>query len=114
MFIRRYYYDKTSGNTVLSYSMDGDIRIQTVQQDYEFYTALSGRNTENTGLFEWLEKDPVIEQNFRDSYGRITVDVSQSPHTLVFDTTPITIVPAEDELETAKEALTELGVDVNA
>ena len=115
MFIRRYYYDNTSGETVLSYWMEGSIFLPTIESDYENHEELSNRSTDNTGLFEWTEKDEEIEQNFVDSYDRVSVDVTKDPHELVFDFSPLPEPPIEeDELEIAKQALTELGVDVNA
>jgi len=39
----------------------------------------------NYAYMEWLEPDPAIEDSFARSYGRVSVDVSQDPHELVFD-----------------------------
>ena len=115
MFLRRHYYDNTTGETVYSYSIEGAIKSVRVEYEFETVLELAGRTPEDTGLLEWTEKNAEIEQNFVDSYGRVTVDVAQEPPALIFDFSPLPEPPAEEsELEIAKEALTELGVDVNA
>ena len=39
----------------------------------------------DSAYMEWLEPDQAIEDSFTRSYGRVSVDVSQDPHALVFD-----------------------------
>jgi len=82
-FIRRHFYDLTTGETLQSYSMEGDISPGTVEQDAEVY------GLSNYGYFEWLEKDEEVEANFANSYGRVTVDVAAEPPVLVFDLSPL-------------------------
>ena len=88
-FIRRYYYDLLTGETLISYMTQGEIEPNTIEQDVELY------GLTNYGYFEWTEPDEQIEANFANSYGRVTVDVSKEPHELVFDFTPL---PEPEEL----------------
>jgi len=81
MFLRRHFYDLTTGETLFAYTMEGDGEPPTVETDVQ------ANNLTNYGLFEWTEPDPEIEQNFEDSYGRVTVDVSTGE--LVFDFSPL-------------------------
>lgn len=83
MFIRRHYYDLTTGATLRSYMMEGDIAPLPPEEEAEIC------NLTNYGLFEWTEHDPEIEQSLKDSYGRVTVDVSKEPHEMVFDFSPL-------------------------
>lgn len=81
MFIRRHFYDLSTGETLHSYMMQGYIKPVAIEQDAENY------NLENYGVFEWTEPDEQIEKNFLEAYD-VIVDVSKTPHELVFDFTP--------------------------
>ena len=79
MFVRRLYYDRETGNTLHSYIMSGDIVILPVDE------VAAGLGLTDYGYMEWMEPDPAIEDSFARSYGRVSVDVTQEPHALVFD-----------------------------
>lgn len=64
LFLRRFYYDIQTGEQVESYMRQGDIIITTVQDDYNTLQTLQDRTEQNTGLFEWLQPDEDIEQQF--------------------------------------------------
>lgn len=79
MFVRRLYYDRETGNTLHSYVMSGDIVILPADE------VAAALGLINYAYMEWVEPDPAIEDSFARSYGRVSVDVTQEPHALVFD-----------------------------
>lgn len=91
-FIRRHFYDLTTGHILSSYMMQGDIEPPTAEQEAEI-CGLS-----NWGLFEWTESNEEVEKNFMEA-ANITVDVSKEPHELVFDFTPLPEPEPEPEPE---------------
>lgn len=78
MFVRRLYYDAT-GAMLHSYMMAGSITVLPADE------VAAGLGLTNYAYMEWSEPDPAIEDSFARSYGRVSVDVSQDPHELVFD-----------------------------
>lgn len=82
MFIRRVFYNVNNGDVLKSYMMRGTFKLRTATQEAAAY------GFENWAVFEWTEPDLEIEQDFADSYGRVTVDVNGTP-TLVFDFSPL-------------------------
>jgi hypothetical protein len=64
MFVRRYYYDLASGETVLSYMRQGDVLAGSMMQDYSAQEQLAGRSEADTGCMEWLTPDAEIEAQF--------------------------------------------------
>lgn len=103
-FIRRLYYDITSGNVLNGYRMQGDLAPLTVTAEAEIL------GLTNYGYFEWTEPDAEIEQAFTDSYGRVTVDITQTPPQLVFDYSSLP-EPEPTEAEDMQAALEALGVE---
>lgn len=81
LFLRRFFYDLTTGEELLSYTMQSNVTPPAIEVD------VANNNLTNYGLFEWTTPDPEIEQSFQDSYGRVTVDVSTGE--LVFDFSPL-------------------------
>lgn len=79
MFVRRLYYDFATGVMLHSYMMSGAIQVLPADE------VAAGLGLANYACMEWLEPDPAIEDSFARSYGRVSVDVSQDPHELVFD-----------------------------
>lgn len=79
MFVRRLYYDFATGVMLHSYMMSGAIQVLPADE------VAAGLGLANYAYMEWLEPDPAIEDSFARSYGRVSVDVSQDPHALVFD-----------------------------
>lgn len=79
MFVRRLYYDFATGETLHGYVMSGDIVILPADE------VAAGLGLTNYAYMEWLEPDPAIEDSFARSYGRVSVDVTQEPHELIFD-----------------------------
>ena len=79
MFVRRLYYDFATGFLLHSYMMSGAIQVLPADE------VAAGLGLANYAYMEWLEPDPAIEDSFARSYGRVSVDVSQDPHELVFD-----------------------------
>ena len=61
MFIRRFYYDLTTGRQLLSYYAEGAIVILPVNEE------AANLGLENWGVFEWNEKIPEIESAFSDT-----------------------------------------------
>ena len=69
MYIRRFYYDLASGQTVLSYMRQGDVLAGSAAEDFRTCPELSG----DTGLFEWTESVPEIESQFSTA-SQVTVE----------------------------------------
>lgn len=79
MFVRRLYYSNETGETLHSYMMSGAIQVSPADE------VAGGLGLTNYAYMEWLEPDSAIEDSFARSYGRVSVDVTQEPHALVFD-----------------------------
>lgn len=79
MFIRRLYYGTQTGETLHSYMMSGAIQVLPADE------VAAGLGLTDYGCMEWTEPDQAIEDSFARSYGRVSVDVSQDPHDLIFD-----------------------------
>ena len=67
MYIRRFYYDLASGQTVLSYMRQGDVLAGSAAEDFRTCPELSGRSAGDTGLFEWTELIPETESQFSNA-----------------------------------------------
>ena len=101
MFVRRLYYD-TTGAMLHSYMMAGSITVLPADE------VAAGLGLTNYACMAWLEPDQAIEDSFARSYGRVSVNVTQEPHELVFDMSE----PAEpyNEYADMQAALGVLGV----
>lgn len=104
MFIRKLYYDKTTGEVLSSHMRQGNVKMTTFAEDVETLPELAGRTEADTICMMWTEPDAALEEAFSKATG-VTVDVSVTPHQIVFDYTPVPVEP--DEME---QALNELGV----
>lgn len=103
MFIRRLYYNE-NGVVLHSYMMQGAIKPLTAEAE----AARLGLT--DWTVMEWTSPDPELEQNFVDSYGRVSVDLSGDEPVLVFDFSELPEVEMEqDDMITA---LNILGVEV--
>lgn len=111
MFIRQLYYNKDNGNLVYGYSMNYFHTDETPRLD--FAEAFPHIDVETIGLMEWLEPDEEIEAKMNGNY-TVTVDVTVTPHQLVFTEIPEPEPIPEDEqnatVEDYEAALKELGV----
>ena len=84
-FIRRVYYDVTTGAVLLAYMMQGDIRIPSDEEDLSRYHELqSCFSAQTMGKLEWTEPDAVIEQAFIDAVS-FAVQVDGEEPTMVFN-----------------------------
>ena len=83
MFIRRLYYNHTTGEMLHSYMMNGDIKPIAVEEE----TKRLG--LEDWHYMEWTTPDPETEKDFEDSYGRVSVDLSGDEPVLNFDFSPL-------------------------
>lgn len=108
MFVRKLYYSITTGAVLSSHMRNGSVRMTTFTEDVSALPELAGCTEENTGCMVWTEPDTEIETAFSAATG-VSVDVTQNPHQIVFDYTPIEeeTVPDADVMEAA---LNELGV----
>lgn len=102
MFLRRLYYND-AGEILHSCMMQGNIRPLTAGAE------AARLGLENWAVMEWRMPDPEIEQNFADSCGRVSVDISGVEPVLCFDFSPFPVEesPEEDMLA----ALTLLGYE---
>ena len=102
MFIRRIFYNSETGEILHSYMMQGDIKPRTAEQE------ATHLGLEDWNVMEWSNPDPEVEQNFIDSYGRVSVDMESGEP--VFDFSPLPV--EETEADDMKNALSILGVEV--
>lgn len=109
MFIRKLYYDSTTGTVLSSHMRQGSVRMTTFAEDVASLPELAGRTEEDTGCMVWETPNAETEAAFAAATG-VSVDVTQTPHALVFDYTPIE--GEADPVEVMAEALNELGVEV--
>lgn len=102
MFLRRLYYND-AGEILHSYMMQGSLRPLTAGAE------AARLGLENWAVMEWTTPAAEIEQNFIDSYGRVSVDLSGEEPVLCFDFSPFPVEesPEEDMLA----ALTLLGYE---
>lgn len=110
MFVRKLYYDLTNGNVLYSVMMQGDVKLTTFEQDATTLPSLKGRTEADTGCMVWAEPDPEIEAGFEGATG-VSVDVTQTPHEIVWDYTPIE-EPETPDPAVMEEALTKMGVEL--
>ena len=103
MFIRRLFYNPETGEVLHSYMMQGDIKPLSAAQE------AARLGITDYAYFEWTSPDSEIEQNFTDSYGRVSVDVSGEEPALVFDFSQIQ--EPEDETADMLAALDTLGYE---
>lgn len=109
MFIRKLYYDLSTGVALESHMRQGSVHMTTFAEDTSALPTLTGRTEADTGCMVWTEPDTVIEEAFAGATG-VRVDVSATPHTLLLDYTPMEI-ETEPDPATMETALNELGVE---
>ena len=107
MFIRKLYYDLTTGTVLSSHMRQGSVRMTTFAEDVASLPELAGRIEEDTGCMVWETSNAETEAAFAAATG-VSVDVMQTPHALVFDYTPLPVDP--DPVAEMETALNELGV----
>lgn len=107
MFIRKLYYDLTTGAVLSSHMRQGDVIMTTFAEDVAVLPELAGRTEADTGCMVWTEFDSVIEEAFAAATS-VSVDVAAEPHQIVFDYTPLPVEP--DPVAEMEAALNELGV----
>lgn len=106
MFVRRHYYDLSTGETVFSYMRQGAVLQGSIENDFNTYEQLAERSLADTGVFEWLEPNEAIEKQFTEHDG-VKVENGE----LVFFDLPESEDPTYDELMEAYTILT--GGEVN-
>jgi hypothetical protein len=107
MFIRKLYYDLATGEVLSSHMRQGSVRMTTFDEDVAALPELAGRTEADTGCMVWESPDAETETAFAAASG-VSVDVTQTPHALVFDYTPAVVEP--DPVEVMEAALNEMGV----
>lgn len=86
MFVRKIYYDLSTGAVLESHMRQGNVRMTTFAEDCSTLPSLVGRTDENTGCTVWTEPDAAVEDAFAACTG-VSVDVTRQPHQLLFDYT---------------------------
>lgn len=107
MFIRKLYYDLTTGAVLSSHMRQGDVRMTTFAEDAAALPELAGRTEADTGCMVWDAYDEDTEAAFAAATS-VCVDVTHTPHLVVFDYTP---VEESDPVAEMEAALNELGVE---
>lgn len=88
-YILRIYYDLFSGEIIFYYTQSGEtVKVMPMSHDYAVYPQLAGRTEADTGCLEWQERDEEIETKLVGGEYVVSVDVTQTPHTLIFTLTP--------------------------
>ena len=64
MFIRKLYYDLTTGQAIDSYMMQGSVYLTTEEEDYATNPKLRNRTPDDTGAMVWTEYDEARESAF--------------------------------------------------
>lgn len=64
MFIRKLYYDLTTGQAIDSYMMQGSVYLTTEEEDYATNPKLRNRTPADTGVMVWTEYDEERESKF--------------------------------------------------
>lgn len=101
-YIRRIYYDLSTGEIAFFYTQFGEaINIMPLSHDFAVYPQLADRSEADTGCLEWLERDEALEAKLTSGEYVVTVDVTQTPHALIFTEPPVD----PDPTLTADEAL---------
>ena len=111
MWVRRVFYNQTTGDVLRTWSADGNFRM-LAQDDEAAICGLSG-----CACLEWREPDADIEAAFEpvDADGNprivnVAVDVSGEAPRLVFNYGPV-LEPQPSETEDMAAALALLGVE---
>ena len=88
MFVRKLYYDLSTGAVIESHMRNGGVRMTTFEDDCKVLASLAGRTEADTGCMVWAEPDAEIESGFDGATG-VRVDITQDPPAIVWDYTPI-------------------------
>lgn len=90
MFIRRIFYDLSSGDVLRNTMAEGSLL-----QNYSTEAEAARLGLTNWGAFSWDEYNPEVEAQFApfDAEGNartvaVRVDVSHQPHKLIFEYEP--------------------------
>lgn len=102
-YLRRHYYDLSTGAAVCSYMMQGAIKVRLAAEDFAIYPELAGRSLADTGVLEWREPVAEIEDGFARAYGVTVVDGQP-----VFDFTP----PEQEQPETPDPAEMQAALEI--
>lgn len=102
-FLRRIYYDLSTGDVILNYNQCGSVHNLSIEEEMNVHPQLSNRTLEDTGCMEWTTPVLEIEARIVNGSHRVSVDVSVTPHALVF--TEIEIDPQDDPIEDRVDAL---------
>lgn len=102
-FIRRIFYETSTGNVLLSYSIEDAAYIRDEAAEFDFHPELAAflDEQDRVGMLEWTAPDESIEAQFAG--GSISsVDVSTTPPSPVFTPYP----PSDpDALETQSSGI---------
>lgn len=88
-YILRIYYDLASGEIVFFYTQSGEaITIMPLSHDFAVYPQLADRTKADTSCLEWFARDEDLEAKLTSGEYIAHVDVTQTPHVLVFEEPP--------------------------
>lgn len=108
-YIKRVFYDLMSGEIILSYSQSGlTLNVMPLSHDFAVYPQLADRTEADTGCLEWQERDETVEDKLVSGEYIARVDVTRTPHVLVFE--PI-LIEDDPELTDAETLAVLLGED---
>ena len=87
-YIGRAFYDLDTNRVIFYYSQSGEFNITSLSHDLAVYPQLADRTEADTGCLEWRERDEDVEGKLIGGEYIARMDVSQTPHVLVFDEPP--------------------------
>lgn len=92
---RKIYYDKSTGNVIVDTGeMQGSVKETTIEQDFEAYQALQGRNQSSIGVLKF--KFGEYAEEFARATG-LSVDVDSK--IVLFDFTPTEPIKQEPNMQ---------------
>lgn len=107
MFFRKIYYNSQTGAVIANFMMRGNVHFTSKTEDAAMYPEINNAG-DNAGLLSWTTEDTTVEESLKKATS-ISVDVSSTPHKLVYDYTPVE-VDTEPDATQMEAALNLLGV----
>lgn len=104
MFYMRFYYDKSTGETLTSRWASGEIVVPTVAQERTMLPELEGRTDEDTGVIEFTDEETAPVDKF--GVMKPVVDLMQGSPSLTWEEWPEPVGPSDDDPVSGDELLT--------
>lgn len=103
---RRVIYRLSDGMVLSDHQEQGDILEMTLAEELAFQPSLAGVDISTVGEFHWTSPDAAVEAEFASKV-LTGVDISVTPHTLVFSEPPL-----PEPVQTDRDYIIELEDEV--